>query len=305
MIFRNMLIFRFFRNTLLHIFLSGSVGLYYLSLDVWGDTWSIFKNHESLHKKIFIILISISLFTLFIKGIDDWINKSKDKQNPFLFENFLLHNKVLEIILPAFISSYYLSIDVWGDRLSIFRDYESIHSKVFFVLILISLAILLLRGISETYNQKAKNKYIILTEELINFFTKNIDNQLIYSRAFSRIVRSKKRVAHSKEDIDLIINNTINDLLNLIKNIFESESISITIISKNYNNDEFYYEFSNEKFLEKTKSEIILNKNSTASFCLMIGESCLIIDKQAAAKEKRYYLSDRDKKNNLIGSNMG
>lgn len=45
------------------------VGLYYGTLDIWGDDWSWVKDKKDIHEIIFTTLAAFTIIVLFIKGI--------------------------------------------------------------------------------------------------------------------------------------------------------------------------------------------------------------------------------------------
>lgn len=80
---------RFFRNNwLIQILLPPITGFYYLSLDVWGDDWSIISSYKPLHTKIFISLFFFSILAAIIRGIGDWYEGISDKDYIAYLERF-------------------------------------------------------------------------------------------------------------------------------------------------------------------------------------------------------------------------
>lgn len=51
------------------IFFPPIIGLYYGTLDIWGDDWDIVKNYKYIHEFIFTILAITTALILFIKGV--------------------------------------------------------------------------------------------------------------------------------------------------------------------------------------------------------------------------------------------
>ena len=47
------------------------VGLYYGTLDIWGDNWPIVKNYQSIHEVAFTLLATFTIGILFLKGVSE------------------------------------------------------------------------------------------------------------------------------------------------------------------------------------------------------------------------------------------
>ncbi|WP_417686389.1 hypothetical protein [Pseudidiomarina gelatinasegens] len=56
------------------------VGLYYGTLDIWGNEWDVVKNHVETHQVIFTILAGATLFVLFFKGIREFTEGAVTKK---------------------------------------------------------------------------------------------------------------------------------------------------------------------------------------------------------------------------------
>lgn len=67
-VFVNNRVVRFLNSPALSIVIPPIVGLYYGTLDIWGDDWDWVKNYKEIHKTIFILLAALTILILFIKG---------------------------------------------------------------------------------------------------------------------------------------------------------------------------------------------------------------------------------------------
>lgn len=54
-------------NRILGYLFPAVVGLYYLTLDVWGNDWPMIRSHKELHQNIYILLVCATLFFIFLK----------------------------------------------------------------------------------------------------------------------------------------------------------------------------------------------------------------------------------------------
>ena len=58
-------------SPIMSIFVPPIVALYYGTLDIWGDDWTIVRNYKPVHEFIFTLLAALTVLVLFIKGISE------------------------------------------------------------------------------------------------------------------------------------------------------------------------------------------------------------------------------------------
>jgi hypothetical protein len=68
-IFVNNRVIDFIGSPFVSIAIPPIVALYYGTLDIWGDDWSIVKNYKPIHEVLFSILAGLTVIVLFIKGM--------------------------------------------------------------------------------------------------------------------------------------------------------------------------------------------------------------------------------------------
>ena len=61
--------------------------LYYGTLDIWGNDWSIIKEHKDIHEFIFTAFASLTIIILFIKGISEQFKGSVLKKYQNILES--------------------------------------------------------------------------------------------------------------------------------------------------------------------------------------------------------------------------
>lgn len=66
------------------------VGLYYGTLDIWGDDWKIISEHKEIHEFIFATLSAITIIILFVRGISEQIKINSSTHYHELLEELLL-----------------------------------------------------------------------------------------------------------------------------------------------------------------------------------------------------------------------
>lgn len=70
-LFVNNRIVNFFSAPALSMVIPPVVGLYYGTLDIWGDEWSWIKDHKATHQFIFSFLAGATIVILFFKGLSE------------------------------------------------------------------------------------------------------------------------------------------------------------------------------------------------------------------------------------------
>lgn len=89
-IFVNNLIINFLSHPALSMVVPSIVGLYYGTLDIWGDEWSWIKNNKGLHETVFTFLSSLTILILFIKGISESAKGAVAQRYNELMESMML-----------------------------------------------------------------------------------------------------------------------------------------------------------------------------------------------------------------------
>lgn len=88
--FVNNRIIKFLNHPALGMTIPPIVGLYYGTLDIWGDDWSWISSKKDLHEFIFTVLASFTVLILFIKAISESAKGEVNKQYTMLMESMLL-----------------------------------------------------------------------------------------------------------------------------------------------------------------------------------------------------------------------
>ncbi|EJC1078519.1 hypothetical protein Q6U62_004604 [Vibrio parahaemolyticus] len=82
-------------STFLSTIIPPVVGLYYGTLDIWGDDWDIVKNYKEIHETIFAILATATILLLFIKGISDGCKGAVTKRYRILSDSLIFFSNDL------------------------------------------------------------------------------------------------------------------------------------------------------------------------------------------------------------------
>ena len=82
----------------------------------------------------------------------------------------ILSSRVLSMVVPPIVGLYYGTLDIWGDDWDIVTKYKSQHEFTFTILAGMTLLILFVKGVSETFKDIVSDRYEALLESLIVFF---------------------------------------------------------------------------------------------------------------------------------------
>lgn len=79
----------FISHPLLSVVVPPVVGLYYGTLDIWGDDWSWVKDKKDIHELLFTILAAVTVLVLFLKGVREAAEGNISKKYQLLTESIL------------------------------------------------------------------------------------------------------------------------------------------------------------------------------------------------------------------------
>lgn len=88
-VFVNNKVIDFLSAPVLSIVIPPLLGLYYGTLDIWGDDWNIIKNYKEIHEVAFSIFSTLTIITLFIKGISEQAKGNVHKKYQSILESML------------------------------------------------------------------------------------------------------------------------------------------------------------------------------------------------------------------------
>ncbi len=76
-------------NNILGVVLPAIVGLYYLTLDVWGDKWLILKDNLELHSRIYCCVLVVTLCVLIWRAVADMVRSARVDEYTRILERLL------------------------------------------------------------------------------------------------------------------------------------------------------------------------------------------------------------------------
>jgi len=89
-LFVNNKVIDFLSSTALSMVIPPIIGLYYGTLDIWGDDWSWVKDYKSLHEFLFTLLAIFTVLVLFLKGISETCKGLVAKKYNKLIESMIV-----------------------------------------------------------------------------------------------------------------------------------------------------------------------------------------------------------------------
>ncbi|NHN37208.1 hypothetical protein G8764_07900 [Pseudomaricurvus alcaniphilus] len=89
-VFVNNRVVKALNHHFLGIFIPPLIGLYYGTLDIWGDDWAWISEKKGLHELIFSVFATFTILVLFLKAISEAAKGEIDKQYAKLMEAMLL-----------------------------------------------------------------------------------------------------------------------------------------------------------------------------------------------------------------------
>ena len=89
MVFVNNRVIDFLSSPLLSIVVPSLLGLYYGSLDIWGDDWGIIADYKAIHEVAFAVFSGLTVIILFMKGISEQVKGNVQKKYQKILESLL------------------------------------------------------------------------------------------------------------------------------------------------------------------------------------------------------------------------
>ena len=89
-VFVNNRVVGFLGHPALSLVIPPLVGLYYGTLDIWGDDWSWVKDKKDIHEVIFTTLAAFTILVLFVKGMAETAKGQVAKKYKVLIESMIL-----------------------------------------------------------------------------------------------------------------------------------------------------------------------------------------------------------------------
>ncbi len=83
-------IISFLSSPIMGIVVPPLVGLYYGTLDIWGEDWKIIKDYKEIHEFVFLMLASLTVLILFLKGLSEQFKGIVNKKYQNILESLVV-----------------------------------------------------------------------------------------------------------------------------------------------------------------------------------------------------------------------
>jgi hypothetical protein len=262
----------------------------------------------SIVEEFYFKMVLISAALVFLLLLNDNARFNLRKAFRFvIYENLLvriLRNKFLQMVVPGLAGTYFLILDVWGDKWEIVTHYQKQHAIAFMIVIGVSLLILFVRGIADYVEERRKAKQLDIVERLVLLASRAVKMKLKRFKDEAISIQAGgnvfEKITQPKHQLNLLLDEIVDFLTS--KFGLKEDQVSITIMHFNPQSKRWVFKYETQKDWTHTKPEVLLKEQSTAKECLDIGEAVFHPDKARAAKKGKYYLSARDKRTKSVGS---
>ncbi len=199
--------------------------------------------------------------------------------------------------LPLITGSYYLILDVWGDKWSWVSDNQTLHEKIFIGCLAASLLSLFLR----VFQHSAKIDSDETANTLLNNFIATVG--AIVEAKTQRFRTKSVQLKHNSnkfnhitqpEEQFRVIGNAVSSFVCNSFGISE-DAFDLTIMRKKPGANSWHYIYQHQSW-SHSDPNALLNGSSAASKCCETKEHTFFPDKYKSARDKQYTLSPRDKR---------
>jgi len=217
----------------------------------------------------------------------------------------LIHNNILGVVLPSVAGLYYLTLDVWGEKWPILHDYIDLHSRVYCALIILTLGILFWRAAADMVTGARVDEYTRILEKLLGVLGKIVKQKCDRFQAKLRELKPSTNpfdtITQPEEQIRYILREAQHFFADMVGT--QPEAIDISVMRKDPYNDKWHFVATTTTAGKpNTKPQRLMQERSIARKCAESGEELFIADKKEGAKRGEYFLSEKDKRYDHVGS---
>jgi len=209
-----------------------------------------------------------------------------------------LRTPIATTLAPVVAGAYLTFREFYQDDWLIFANFPGVHDVLTIGLVCIALTVGLISAVSDSYLERHEGAYL----DLLHVFIQ-MNANIVRSKA-NRFHAASQRVQEGDSVFDLItqprdqINVILNEVTNFLSSCFEFDSdddVRITIIEQDRGEGfSWQYIFDTHSQWSQTDPSVLMAGRSAAGFCIRTGEPRFIPDKELAALNGDYMLSDRD-----------
>lgn len=213
----------------------------------------------------------------------------------------ILSSRVLSMVVPPIVGLYYGTLDIWGDDWDIVTKYKSQHEFTFTILAGMTLLILFVKGVSETFKDIVSDRYEALLESLIVFFNSLVKRKR--DRYFQKASNLRpnadafKIFTQPSDQLEFVLDGTKRFLVDGLG--LTSKQVGVTIIEGKEDEQRWWYAFKCDSQKQHTRARDLMTGDSAAKYALEQGDSVFIPDIRKGVKEGVFFPSQRSKKGKI------
>ena len=218
-----------------------------------------------------------------------------------IYDNFIvriLRNRFLGLVVPGIATTYYICLDIWSDRWPIIKHNLDMHEAIFATLVGVSLLLLFVRAFADLYEGGSRSERAVFVDRLTLLTSRLVKKKLERFNALAIQLtpgaNTFSRITQPSEQINLALSELVALLLNQF-GVKESEQ-RITVMRCDPRDQKWHFVYDTNRGWKHTNPNDLMQKNSAAGLCLKTGEPQFHADKRAAARDGKYFLTERDER---------
>ncbi|MGQ8365318.1 hypothetical protein [Glaciecola sp. 1036] len=195
-------------------------------------------------------------------------------------------------------TAYFLTLDIFGDDIDFISNNKEIHKIVFAFVLLGTFLLILVKEASDVISERLTASNNRISNKLSVMATKSVLAKLTRVQNQSKYLKKNSNVFKTIADPDDQISILITEFVDLISASFhiDRDNIALTILTVEENKKPYFKEKNHRNWRRTTPKEL-LDNNSAAKRCIETGQPIFLCSKVEAAKNDKYFLSERDKEN--------
>ena len=202
----------------------------------------------------------------------------------------------VQVILPPFAFGYFLTLDVWGDKIPFIQSHIKFHQYAFGGLLFLTLLTQAFKATADRYAPRIPDSYYSFLEGFMTLTAKLVGVKLDRFKRAAPHISERKDVFRHITRPDAQIRYILDQSVGWIRDSFVlgEEQISITIMRITDGGSKSYFPFYVPASWQRTKASVVLQNESAAQKCLESGQPYFNSDKRKAEKRGEYFQSKRD-----------
>jgi|GEM_PF-792053 len=216
----------------------------------------------------------------------------------------LARKEFLTVVIPIITTTYFVALDIWGEKWNLFTAHPDAHEYIFFALAGLTIISLICKGIADRIESNAHFNHQNITERFTLLTSRLVKQKLDRFKEAAQNIDYQQDIFHQITLPNLQINLALTEIVDLMHTKFgvRENELCITIMKEDPTTKSWRFTYQTNKSWKHTSPQNLIRQNSTAKQCLDSGEPIFHADKQYAAKKSQYLLSKRDTTKGKVGS---